>query len=429
MAAYAILVPPFVGHLNPDIVLARALRARGHRIVFVSAFDAEERVRAGGFGFIPVATEEFPAGAWDRMVSRNAELTGLSATAYICSGLSQFARGVLRELPGIIERERFDGVILDHVAVGGESVCHAMKIPMAVACTALIFHFESGLAPTSFPWPPAANVFHHARNLAAQMVMNGIGMRLIRHLVPYRLKHRLPRMRFDHGSEMPPSLVQVSQQPPFFDFPRKKLPDHFHYTGPWVDDAVAEDDRGFPWEKLDGRPLIYASMGTLQNRLQWVFRAIAEACAGMDAQLAMGLGSKSAEVPKDLPGKPIAVGYAPQRALLKRASLVITHAGLNTTLETLREGVPMVALPVTNDQPGVAARLRHLGVGEFIPAKRVTGELLRETIAKVWNDPTYRMRAQQLAEGIRQGGGAAEAAELIERALTTRQRITKSRAL
>lgn len=227
---------------------------------------------------------------------------------------------------------------------------------------------------------------------------------------------------------MPPSLVQVSQQPPFFDFPRKKLPDHFHYTGPWVDDAVAEDDRGFPWEKLDGRPIIYASMGTLQNRLHWVFRAIAEACAGMEAQLVLALGNKSAELPGDWPGHPLVAGYAPQRALLKRAALVITHAGLNTTLEALREGLPMVALPVTNDQPGVAARLRHLGAGEFVPVKKVTVELLRQTIEKVWSDPAYRIRAKQLAEGIRQSGGAAQAAELIERALTTRRRIAQANA-
>jgi len=43
--------------------------------------------------------------------------------------------------------------------------------------------------------------------------------------------------------------------------------------------------------------------------------------------------------------------------LLKQTSVCITHAGLNTVLEALTQDVPQVAIPVTNDQPGVAARI------------------------------------------------------------------------
>src|SRR6266853_6737775 len=53
-------------------------------------------------------------------------------------------------------------------------------------------------------------------------------------------------------------------------------------------------------------------------------------------------------------------------SLLKRAALCITHAGLNTSLESLAQGVPMVAIPVTNDQPGVAARIAYTKTGEFV---------------------------------------------------------------
>ena len=41
----------------------------------------------------------------------------------------------------------------------------------------------------------------------------------------------------------------------------------------------------------------------------------------------------------------------PQLDLIKRASAVITHAGLNTVLESLSEGVPLVCIPLGNDQP------------------------------------------------------------------------------
>ncbi len=69
----------------------------------------------------------------------------------------------------------------------------------------------------------------------------------------------------------------------------------------------------------------------------------------------------------DLPGKPLVVGNAPQLELLKRAEIVISHAGPNTVLETLMQGKPLLALPMALDQPAVATRLSALGVAEVLP--------------------------------------------------------------
>jgi UDP:flavonoid glycosyltransferase YjiC (YdhE family) len=45
------------------------------------------------------------------------------------------------------------------------------------------------------------------------------------------------------------------------------------------------------------------------------------------------------------PSNTIIVSHAPQLELLKRTSVCITHAGLNTVLESLAQGVPQVAIP------------------------------------------------------------------------------------
>jgi UDP:flavonoid glycosyltransferase YjiC (YdhE family) len=65
--------------------------------------------------------------------------------------------------------------------------------------------------------------------------------------------------------------------------------------------------------------------------------------------LALG-GESSPESLPELSGSPLVVGYAPQLELLQRATLTITHAGMNTTLESLSNGVLMVAIPVANDR-------------------------------------------------------------------------------
>ena len=214
-------------------------------------------------------------------------------------------------------------------------------------------------------------------------------------------------------------LAQISQQPPLLEFPRQELPACFHFTGPFHR-AISQTKSDFPWEKLTDKPLIYASLGSVLGSAVGIFQQIAEACANLDAQLVISLGgSAKPESLPPLPGNPLVVEYAPQLDLLQRATLTITHAGLNTTLESLSYGVPLVAIPITNDQPGVAARIAWSGCGEFIPVKKVTTNRLRQTVQKVLSEPSYRQNALKLQADIRQAGGAERAVILIEQAMTT----------
>jgi MGT family glycosyltransferase len=418
------LVPAYTGHLNPMAVLGRALQRRGHRIAIISTLEAEGKTRKAGLEFIPIATVEFPRGEWDRTTAQMAELVGWKASRFAGHWLRRFARGILRDLPEIAKRQRFDGLVMDQISIGAESVCHLLGLPLAVACCSLLGQAELRLPPIVFSWPYRTAFPFRLRNLIGQFMLLSTGWPLMLELLPYRRKHKLPRLTYKHGNETPPSLVQVAQTPAFFDFPRRHLPDNFYYTGPWTEPGDG-NDADFPWSRLDRRPLIYASFGTLQNRLQYAFRIVVEACAGLDAQLVLTLGCKGASIPENLPGDPIVVDYAPQVALLRRASLVITHGGLNTTLECLREGLPLIALPITNDQPGVAARIGRLGVGEFIPITKLTASRLRDAVSRVLTSPSYRQRAENCALEIQRMDSPARAAELIEAAFTTRQRIKR----
>jgi zeaxanthin glucosyltransferase len=59
-------------------------------------------------------------------------------------------------------------------------------------------------------------------------------------------------------------LAWITQMPKEFDFESSHWSSTLHQTGPFLDAAgrVKED---FPWEQITGQPIIYASMGTLQN--------------------------------------------------------------------------------------------------------------------------------------------------------------------
>src|SRR5262249_22494847 len=108
-------------------------------------------------------------------------------------------------------------------------------------------------------------------------------------------------------------LAQISQLPAALELPGRRLPPGFHHTGPWTD-AEGRAPVDFPWERIDqSRPLVYASMGTLQNGILRTFRMIAEACADLDVLLVISLGGgQNPALLENLPGDPVVIGYAPQ---------------------------------------------------------------------------------------------------------------------
>ncbi|MDJ0544032.1 MAG: glycosyltransferase, partial [Microcystis sp. M53601_WE4] len=216
-------------------------------------------------------------------------------------------------------------------------------------------------------------------------------------------------------------LAQISQQPAEFEFPRSNLPAHFHFTGPFHDSSTRKTIP-FPYEKLTGQPLIYASLGTIQNRLQSAFNAIAEACADLPVQLVLSLGNADSNI-QITTKNALVVPYAPQLELLTRASLTITHAGLNTTLESLAQAVPMVAIPIANDQPGVSARIKWSGTGEVIPISRLEVPRLRKAIEKVLSFPSYRENALKMQKALQKTGGVKMAADIVEKAISTGQPV------
>jgi len=195
------------------------------------------------------------------------------------------------------------------------------------------------------------------------------------------------------------------------DFPQ------FHYAGPFHD-GRGRMDFDFPWQQLTGQPIVYASMGTLQNGLIEIFRSITQAASGLkELQFVLAAGGQLD--PKQLGGVPanvVVVSHAPQIEILKRSSLCITHAGLNTALESLSNGVPMLALPITNDQPGVAARIAEKKVGVVMSPDQASPENFVAAIKRVLGDPAIRDNVWKVQQAIRSADGLSIAADILERA-------------
>jgi zeaxanthin glucosyltransferase len=139
-----------------------------------------------------------------------------------------------------------------------------------------------------------------------------------------------------------------------------------------------------------------------------------EACEGLDVQIV--IAGRSPESLEPLPENVIAVSYAPQLELLEKASLTMTHGGLNTVLDSLSYGVPMILVPLTYEQPAIAARVARIGAGEILPLSQVSPARLRTEIGKITGIEAYRVNARGMAASIRRAGGVVRAVDIIENA-------------
>lgn len=107
------------------------------------------------------------------------------------------------------------------------------------------------------------------------------------------------------------------------------------------------------------------------------------------------------------------VRYAPHAEILPSASLVITHAGVGTTMAALGRGVPLLCTPVGRDQFFNAERVHNLGAGRMLMPDS-SSDAIAQAATDILRDERFTDGAQQMAVAIGRCGGAREAADSLE---------------
>lgn len=415
MAHIGIFCPNAPGHLHPMVALADALHSRKHDVTFFLLGERPPSVVTAGFDVVPVGGTLFPPDQYRAEFERLGSLQGRAALKHTLTIAGRAADAILQVGPTAVRAAGVTALLVDQASFPGGTVADELGVPFATVCNALLLHPDPAAPPYFTHWQPQNTMWARIRNQIAWAGLTRLYAPILTRIQNHRRRLGLPipaRMA-DTWSDR----IQISQQPEQFEFPRRQLPTQVRFVGP-LRLPGGYQPVPFPWECLDGRPLIYASLGTLQNRVAGTFRTIAEACNGLDAQLVISTGHGIApETLGDLPGHPVVVSYAPQLDLLRRSAIAVTHAGLNTVLDTMATGVPMVTVPITNEQPGIAARVTWVGAGEAIAHEHLTPQALRAAVIQVQSNPSYRAAAERIQSAIHAGGGAPRAAELIEQCL------------
>jgi len=404
---FGFICPNLPGHLNPMTALARQLQARNHEVVFLYSSGAAD------LPCIPGPEED----AIRENLPEVSKLQGHDAVKFSLRMLMTQTETILKSLPAMVESNGVDALVLDTVQFYAELGAIQWGIPYIQVAAAVHFDF-SGYTPLClYGWPHQTTPVALARN--REGVTNFVTLlESVNEGVKAHAESAGLKIDWEDPSSTLSPLASISQLPKAFDFESSHWPSQFHHTGPFHD-GKGRGHIDFPWERITGEPLIYASMGTILNGQIDVFRTIVAALAKhKDLQLVLSVGDQldPARI-GPVPNNAIIVKKAPQLELLKQASVCITHAGLNTVLESLAQGVPQVAIPVAYDQPGVAARIAHKQTGVVTSLDKLTADHLSTLLSEVLSNAIYRDNARKLQKAIVEANGLSVAADLIEESL------------
>jgi MGT family glycosyltransferase len=190
--------------------------------------------------------------------------------------------------------------------------------------------------------------------------------------------------------------------------------DRYIFVGPSIWPRYTGES--FPIEQMHAeKPLLYISLGSIFTNQPMFFKTCFEAFADTPWQVVLSHGrAVDRDVLRFVPDNFLLSAYVPQLSVLERASVFVTHAGVNSAMESLFYGVPMVAIPQATVDQAITARLiaeKRLGVA--LSKHEVTPERLHEAVEYVANDEGIGQNVKRLQRLTRDAGGHQRAAAAI----------------
>ncbi|MEO8041882.1 MAG: nucleotide disphospho-sugar-binding domain-containing protein [Acidobacteriota bacterium] len=407
-----------LGDLHPMIALGLELKHRGHQVTFATMDFYREKIEMLGFEYVRMAPHVNPD-----------DITEMPELVDAAKGTEK----ILREIIIANVRPMYDDLLAAvegaDVLITGEIIYAAKSVVEKTG----IKWVTTTLAPISLfstydpPVPPTAIWFENLRFLGS--TFHGLLFRLIRTsmrswLDEYRTFRRSigldpdddPIFRDKFSRDL--HLIMFSRMlgAPQPDWPADAVQTGFCFydgqadSGKMPDGLIKYLDAGEP-------PIVFTlgSAAVMDPRDFFVESLKAAKMLGRRAVLLYGVFG---EHPPGLTDDIVGFDYAPYSLLFPRAACVVHQAGVGTTGQVLRAGVPHLIVPFAHDQPDNAARCRRLGVAEIISRDAYTAESAAKMLKQVLSDDSYRKRASEAASIVNSEGGTAAACDAIEAILS-----------
>ena len=380
---------PGFGHINPMLPWGKALAAAGYQ-VFFNALDESYRSHVEQGGIEWLAEPIYPDYEHRKMAEN------------LIYGNRMIVETCLHTIPSLkrrLESDNFRLVIHDAMAPWGRIAADLVGIPRVnsfstFAINPLVVARSNNLpyALQSFwgGWRNLPAYFRGKKQMRNEYSLNRLSM--------YGLFTNIARWNV---------IYTLREIQPF----EKTFPeDRYIFIGPHVDHTELS--------RPGQEGIVFVSLGTVtRNDDFWRQMMIAAATSSRQFVCSIGNYSDVNEWGCEIPGNVEIYHRVDQRALLRRASLFVTHCGMNSAHESLVAGVPTVMVPQQPEQAMVAVRLRKLGVGVQIRSKPSAAQL-HSAMEEVLSQEAYGEAARQAAALVRRSPGVAMAVDKVNEILS-----------
>lgn len=376
---------PAHGHTNPTLGVVRELVSRGHQVWYYSYNMLREKIESAGATFVSCDDYDMEQRLSPKDSARIGKDLAFSTKILVDTTLS------LDEMVcADMKRLAPDCIVADSMAIWGKAVAKKLGIPFVCSTTTFAFNQHS------------AKIMKQSAGDLFRMIMAMPKItKQIRRLQSkgYPVKSILDIIQNDDNTH---TIVYTS---PEFQPCSETFSDKYAFVGPSIRPAV---DR---IEKKEQK-MVYISMGTVNNDMVPLYKQFLSAFVDTNYQVIMSVGSlTSVSELGTLPDNISVFPSVDQIAVLQKADVFISHCGMNSVSESLYFGVPLLMLPQTSEQAGVAERVSQLGAGIKLTGTDAASVI--NATEKILADGGYKLHAAEIAAGFRRCSGAKGAADKI----------------
>jgi MGT family glycosyltransferase len=409
MSKVLFLSIPSHGHMNPTLGLASALIDQGEKVTFFSSNEFKKSIEEIGADFKGYKADLniFQNKPDDKTGTSSSKKKGRPGFIDVLSEPNKFIDDVLSQIKDL----KFDYIVFSSAYPYATVITQLLKIP-AVSSFAVfatlkdIFNKKTGNTRNTLSF--LSSLLIKLKIYILQLVLY-LKFRKIRQSIAEKYNVKISNdmlSQFLNKGDL--NIIYTSK----YFIPRiEDYDDSFLFIGPPVYKKKYTVD--FPFEKLEGKQVIYISLGTVfSNYSADLNNLFFKSFADMDTIVVMA--AHKVDVSKlDVPENFIIRDYVPQLEILKYTSVAITHAGMNSIGDLLYNNVPFVAIPLGADQFYLANRAQELGATIVLDINNLTPEVLRDSVEAVLTNPDYLENIKKISNSFIEAGGYKKAVEEI----------------
>jgi MGT family glycosyltransferase len=384
MSRFVFITSPFMGHINPTLSVGAELLKRGHEVIWLSLLKLpEESIPLGGKLFlIEGEVSQYSENETSSSEGWSKKLFGMESLVNLYENvLLPLNRYMYKGISRLIDKISPDTIITDHQAFAGAICAYKKNIPYITFVTAPAAVIQSRYFPKVIEWESQQII----------KLQKELGINVDRSVA---------------CSEM--RTVVFSSQEFIGNY---KFPENYSLVGPVLENRSITGS--FNWEMLveSDFPKVLVSIGSIIKEEKEFFSTIIQSFGNLPLTVVVVANPK---LFKKWPGNFIVQEHIPQIGVLSYADAVICHGGHNTVCESLYHGVPVITIPIVNDQSLVATQVVNAGCGLRLKFKRLTVRQLQDSLHELLSNEKYRKAAIDISNSFKKAGGTKKAADLLE---------------